>query len=215
MVSKIPSTCNLGLSWRFTFPMVESSCSKPFAGKYSDWTGMIIRSAAAKAFTVSIPKDGWQSIRIWEYCSFILSRYWRRMLSRLMAFTSETSIPDSWILAGIKSTPSGWWRIPSPCGIGSSIRICPIASERVNGSWSGCGYPRLIVKLPCGSASTNNTFLPSLASPIPKFVQVVVLPTPPFWFAIAIICAVIVWTPSLYIFGSIKTAFCLIFGFKL
>ena len=40
----------------------------------------------------------------------------------------------------------------------------------------------LAVKLPCGSASISNTFFPSLASPIPTFTVVVVLPTPPFWF---------------------------------
>ena len=33
----------------------------------------------------------WQSIRIWEYCPLSVSRYCRRMVSRLMAFTRETS----------------------------------------------------------------------------------------------------------------------------
>lgn len=47
---------------------------------------------------------------------------------------------------------------------------------------SGSSYPRLAVKLPCGSASISNTFLPSLASPMPTFTVVVVFPTPPFWF---------------------------------
>ena len=47
---------------------------------------------------------------------------------------------------------------------------------------SGFSYPRLAVKLPCGSASISNTFLPSLASPMPTFTVVVVFPTPPFWF---------------------------------
>ena len=41
---------------------------------------------------------------------------------------------------------------------------------------------KLAVKLPCGSASISNTFLPSLASPMPTFTVVVVFPTPPFWF---------------------------------
>ena len=31
-----------------------------------------------------------------------------------------------------------------------------------------------------GSASTNRTFLPSMARPTPRFSQVVVLPVPPF-----------------------------------
>ena len=93
--------------------------------------------AAASALTVSIPREGWQSIRIWEYCPFSVSRYCRRMVSRLIAFTRDTSIPDSWMSAGIRSTPSGWCRIPSPGRIGSSIKIRPIASDSVKGSLSG------------------------------------------------------------------------------
>lgn len=50
----------------------------------------------------------------------------------------------------------------------------------------GSTYPRLAVRLPCGSASINNTFFPSLARPIPKFTVVVVFPTPPFWFVMDI-----------------------------
>ena len=40
--------------------------------------------------------------------------------------------------------------------------------------------PKLIVRLPCGSASISNTFFPSCASPIPRFTHDTVLPTPPF-----------------------------------
>ena len=36
------------------------------------------------------------------------------------------------------------------------------------------------VKSPCGSASNNNTFLPSFDNATPKLKVVVVLPTPPF-----------------------------------
>ena len=63
------------------------------------------------------------------HISFSVSRYCRRMVSRLIAFTRDTSIPDSWMSAGIRSTPSGWCRIPSPGRIGSSIKIRPIASD--------------------------------------------------------------------------------------
>ena len=35
-----------------------------------------------------------------------------------------------------------------------------------------------MVSDPCGSASTNRTFLPSIASPMPRFSQVVVLSVP-------------------------------------
>ena len=93
--------------------------------------------------------------------------------------------PESWISAGISSTPSAWCRIPSPERIGWSIRILPIASDSINGSLSGCGFPKLIVRLPCGSPSIGSTFFPACARPIPKFALVVVLPTPPFRLAMA------------------------------
>lgn len=38
-------------------------------------------------------------------------------------------------------------------------------------------------RLPCGSASINNTFFPCLANPTPRFKVVVLFATPPFWFA--------------------------------
>ena len=52
-----------------------------------------IRSASV--LTVSIPREGWQSMRIWEYCPFSVSRYCRKIVSRLIAFTKDTSIPES------------------------------------------------------------------------------------------------------------------------
>ena len=134
------------------------------------------------------------SLEVTTYASYSMSirrsiiPYCRRMVSRLMAFTRETSMPESWMSAGIRSTPSGWCRIPSPGRSGSSIRIRPIASDRVKGSLSGWGWPRLMVRLPCGSPSISSTFFPACANPIPRFAQVVVLPTPPFWLAMAMIC---------------------------
>lgn len=56
----------------------------------------------------------------------------------------------------------------------------------VSSSLSDSINPRLAVRLPCALASISRTFFPYLASPIPKL-PVVVLPTPPFWFAIVII----------------------------
>ena len=46
-----------------------------------------------------------------------------------------------------------------------------------------------LVVLPCGSRSTISTFLPSAATQDERLTAVVVLPTPPFWFAIATIFA--------------------------
>ena len=117
--------------------------------------------AAARALTVSIPKDGWQSMRIWVYCRFTVSRYCRKMVSRLMAFTRDTSMPDSAMLEGMRSIPSGWCRMPSPGAMGWSVRTFPIMSESVTGSWSGWWWPRLMESDAWGSASTTRTFFPA------------------------------------------------------
>ena len=45
----------------------------------------------------------------------------------------------------------------------------------------------------------QRTFFPACASPIPKLAQVVVLPTPPFWLAMAMICVFIDFTSFLII----------------
>ena len=57
-VSRIPSIWSLGLICRFTLLTVWSSCSRPLAGRYSAWTGIMTLLAAANALTVSIPREG-------------------------------------------------------------------------------------------------------------------------------------------------------------
>ena len=104
----------------------------------------------------------------------------RRTVSRLITFTRETSRPESSMFPGIKSIPSSWWRIPSPGSTSSSLIKFPIMVASVTSKLSGSAYPRLAVRLPCASASINSTFFPYFASPIPKLLVVVVLPTPPF-----------------------------------
>src|SRR5690348_12118038 len=47
--------------------------------------------------------------------------------------------------------------------------------------------PSPLVLLDWGSASTTRTWTPRSASAAPRFRAVVVLPTPPFWFAMAIV----------------------------
>ena len=151
----------------------------------------IVRTASHRsgATTVSIPREGVQSSRMKSYSCFAPSSTCLSIFSRFMQLTRETSSPASSILAGIRSTPSAWCRIPSPGGILWSFMAFAIRVERVVGSSSGCCQPMLMVKLPCGSASTNRTFLPSIASPMPRFSQVVVLPVPPFWLTMAIVVA--------------------------
>src|SRR5262245_9975807 len=45
--------------------------------------------------------------------------------------------------------------------------------------------PRPVEALPCGSRSMISTCSPIAASAVPRLIAVVVLPTPPFWLAIA------------------------------
>src|SRR5262245_8675493 len=45
--------------------------------------------------------------------------------------------------------------------------------------------PTPVEALPCGSRSRISTFSPMAASAVPRLMAVVVLPTPPFWLAMA------------------------------
>src|SRR6266850_3764735 len=45
--------------------------------------------------------------------------------------------------------------------------------------------PRPVEALPCGSRSMISTRSPMAASAVPRLIAVVVLPTPPFWLAMA------------------------------
>src|SRR5690606_25197342 len=68
------------------------------------------------------------------------------------------------------------------------------------------------VALPCGSASTRRTFLPARARPAARLMAVVVFPTPPFWFAIAMIFAIVILNSEMlglfYGIGSRKCSGC-------
>src|SRR5262245_34992939 len=45
--------------------------------------------------------------------------------------------------------------------------------------------PRPVEALPCGSRSITSTCRPTAAKPVARLIAVVVLPTPPFWLAMA------------------------------
>ncbi len=75
--------------------------------------------------------------------------------------------------------------------------IFPIRSERLILRSSGLGFPNATVRLACGSVSTRSTFFPAIASPTPRFSQVVVFPVPPFWFVTAVI------TPFLVVYSDV------------
>ena len=117
-----------------------------------------------------------------------------RTYSRLITLNRPVSIPDNSILEGSKSTPSGCVIMALPGGCSSSMTDCIREESEISNS-SGFFTPRLTVKLPCGSASTSKTFLPESASPTPRLTAVVVLPTPPFWFVMAITLQFSMWYP--------------------
>ena len=54
-------------------------------------------------------------------------------------------------------------------------------------STSVISTPRPLEALACGSASMTRTFFSRVASEAARLIVVVVLPTPPFWFAITMI----------------------------
>ena len=62
IVRSIPLILSAGFICRLTFATVPSSCSKPFAGRKCDCTGIMTSFAAVSAFIVSIPSEGVQSI---------------------------------------------------------------------------------------------------------------------------------------------------------
>ena len=98
-------------------------------------------------------------MRMWVYCRFTVSRYCRRMVSRLMAFTRETSMPDSSMLLQIDgillTMVDSRTNFAKEIGAllrenyGSKIKV--FASE----------MPKLIDSDAWGSASTTRTFFPA------------------------------------------------------
>ena len=52
-------------------------------------------------------------------------------------------------------------------------------------SQSSGSSPLAMVRVPCGSRSTSKTLSSSSERAAPRFIVVVVLPTPPFWLATA------------------------------
>ena len=64
MVASRPSMASLGLIRRETLSMVSVSSATPRMAKYSHSSGTMMPSEQASAFTVSRPRDGWQSMRM-------------------------------------------------------------------------------------------------------------------------------------------------------
>ena len=69
----------------------------------------------------------------------------------------------------------------------TAARIGRLAGEHVIGRDCRAlrSMPSPVEALPCGSRSTISTCSPMAASAVPRLIAVVVLPTPPFWLAMA------------------------------
>ena len=76
-------------------------------------------------------------------------------------------------------------RLSGPAGrAASATEVSPVRHSYEEGSRS-LASPSATVALHWASRSTISVWRPSLATQAPMFTVVVVLPTPPFWFAIA------------------------------
>src|SRR3954447_3901525 len=73
--------------------------------------------------------------------------------------------------------------MPSTACATSDSGTLSIKQSYTSGTPAWCGTLRPVEALPCGSRSTTRTRLPCSAKATARFTVVVVLPTPPFWFA--------------------------------
>ncbi len=106
----------------------------------------------------------------------------RSRRSRPVDPASSTSAPASAIADGITSTPGD---VPWTT---SSARSTPSRRPSyIERSIAARSIPNPLVAFPCGSRSIRRTRSPEMARRLARFTTVVVLPTPPFWFAQAIV----------------------------
>ena len=105
--------------------------------------------------------------------------------SRPMLLKSWFSVAERSMSEGATSTFS----VPVDSTMSSSESEASSSTLAMETSMSWALRPRPTVRLACGSMSTQRTLLPRSASAPARLMEVVVLPTPPFWLAIAMIRA--------------------------
>ena len=91
IVSRIPSIWSLGLICRFTLFTVESSCSS-FGGQILCLNGNYDPVRSGQRIDCEHPQGRLAVDEDMGVLSFSVSRYCRKIVSRLMAFTRDTSI---------------------------------------------------------------------------------------------------------------------------
>src|SRR5437588_2977317 len=143
--------------------------------------GISTLSAATRAFTVSMLSAGGQSMRMtskasrfgWSACRSLISRpigsVRRRTSAAVRSWFAGSSVkPPS------ETCTSAEARSDSPSSTSQAPRVSCVLS-----------IPLPMVALPWGSRSMRSTRRWVAASDAARLTAVVVLPTPPFWFALA------------------------------
>src|SRR2546421_5791845 len=143
--------------------------------------GMSTLSAATSAFTVSMLSAGGQSMRMTSKASRLGCSAWRSLTSRPIGRVSRrtSAAVRSW-LAGSS--------MKSPSATGTSAAASsdsPSSTSQAPRSTFALSMPLPMVALPCGSRSMSSTRRLVAAREAARLTAVVVLPTPPFWFAMA------------------------------
>ena len=139
-------------------------------------------SAATSALTVSMFSEGGQSMMIRSKRSRTGASASRSRVSRPSPDISRRTSAEvrSWLVGSSQ-------KLPSTTGtMACSAVQSPSSTSQLPSCTLAFSTPQPMVALPCGSRSTSSTRRCVAASEAARFTAVVVLPTPPFWFATAI-----------------------------
>src|SRR5688572_23907165 len=145
---------------------------------------MITPFAATSALSVRSPSVGGQSIMMyWYRCTMSGVSLSRSAISRPIALKSSTSADESSSVAGATSR----FFVFVGRMIDASLRSGSISTLAMFFSTVFRSMPSPTVRFACGSRSRQRTRCPSDANAPPRLMVHVVLPTPPFWLATAMI----------------------------
>src|SRR5918999_3000749 len=145
----------------------------PRIDRYSHWTGTITLSAAVSALIVRRPRLGGVSMQMKSYSPRIGRRAFSSERSRPIFVDIAISAPARSIDAHATST--------SRLRMTSRIESWCTSTSYIDASSESGSMPWLIVRLPCGSRSTQSTRCPRSTNAAARLSVVVVFATPPFW----------------------------------
>ena len=180
MHNTTPLTTRSGLIRRETSETVSRSLPMPCNASTCGWRGMRTSLAAARALSVSTPRDGGQSMRTKSNSSGSAFSASRRIISRPTMLNSSTSTAARSMWDGTIQ------RLSRTACRASAIGVDCVSIEYVPGQSAAGSSPRWSVRWAWGSRSMSITRWPASARAAPTLTAVVVLPTPPFWLMVAI-----------------------------